>query len=50
MRVHGDLRELMGRFLLATFSYCANVFEAYGHALYWAHTGSVSAEEQFYIL
>jgi peptidoglycan/LPS O-acetylase OafA/YrhL len=50
VRVHGDLRALMGRFLLATTFYCANFFEAHGHLLYWAHTWSLSAEEQFYLL
>jgi len=50
VRVHGDLRALMARFLLATAFYCANLFEAYGHLLYWAHTWSLSEEEQFYLL
>ena len=50
VRVHDELRAQMARYLFATVFYCANIFEAYGHPLYWAHTWSLSAEEQFYLL
>ena len=49
-RVHGDLRDLMTRFLLATSLYFANFAESTGHTLYWAHTWTLSAEEQFYLI
>jgi peptidoglycan/LPS O-acetylase OafA/YrhL len=50
VRVHGDLRDLMTRFLLATGLYFANIAESTGHSLYWAHTWTLSAEEQFYLV
>jgi peptidoglycan/LPS O-acetylase OafA/YrhL len=49
-RVEGDLRDLMGRFLVANGLYFANIAESTGHHLYWAHTWTLSAEEQFYLL
>jgi peptidoglycan/LPS O-acetylase OafA/YrhL len=49
-RVNGGLETLMTRFLVATTFYCANLFEAFGHHLYWAHTWSLSAEEQYYLV
>lgn len=50
LRVHDGLHTLMVRFLVATVGYCANIFLAFGHDLYWAHSWSLSAEEQFYLL
>ena len=49
-RVDGGLQTLMGRFLLATTFYVANIVQAGGTQLYWAHTWSLSAEEQFYVV
>jgi peptidoglycan/LPS O-acetylase OafA/YrhL len=49
-RVDGSLQTLMGRFLLATTFYVANIVQAGGTELYWAHTWSLSAEEQFYVV
>jgi peptidoglycan/LPS O-acetylase OafA/YrhL len=49
-RVGGGLQTLMGRFLLATTFYVANIVQAGGTQLYWAHTWSLSAEEQFYVV
>jgi peptidoglycan/LPS O-acetylase OafA/YrhL len=50
LRVHDGLRTLMERFLIATVGYCANIFLAFGHNLYWAHSWSLSAEERFYLV
>ena len=50
VRVEGGLEELMGRFLVGTAFYVANLYEAFGHDMYWAHTWSLSAEEQFYLV
>lgn len=49
-RVDDGLQTLMGRFILATTLYVANIVQAGGTQLYWAHTWSLSAEEQFYVV